>query len=223
VEFVGHPLLDSLTAAPSRLEARRRLGLTDDALVLGLLPGSRAHEIERLLAPMREAAAHVARRRPEVRCVLGLAPTVDRATVERGLSYSLRTVAIEPDARVVMAAADLLLVASGTASLEAALLGTPMIICYRVSHVSFRVFLLLVRIPWIGLPNISLGRTVVPELYQHHATGARIGVEAMRLLSNPDALAAQRAAFDELQGRFGPPGVGVRAARSVLRVAGAEL
>ena len=96
-----------------------------------------------------------------------------------------------------------------------------MIICYRLSRLSFRLFLLLIRVPWIGLPNIALARTVAPELYQDTVTGPRLAREAERLLADPSALAAQRAAFAELQGRFGPPGVGLRAARSVLQAAGA--
>ncbi len=222
VQYVGHPLVDSLAEAPSRSEARRKLGLDPAGLVLGLLPGSRVREIERLLSPMRDAAEQVARSHPDVRCVLGLAPTLDRAIVERGLRPGLPIDLVEGGAHAVMAASDLVLVASGTASLETALIGTPMVICYRVSNVSARLLLLSIKTPWIGLPNIVLGRTAVPELYQEKATGGRIGREALRLLDHPEALAAQRAAFAELRGAFGPPGVGQRAARSVLHVAGAS-
>ena len=221
VDFVGHPLVDSLRGAPSRAAARGRLGLDADAVVLGLLPGSRAEEVERLLPALRDAALALRRARPGVRCLVGLAPTVDRARVAGLLRGAPGIEIVEHDARAVMAAADLLLAASGTVTLEAALLGTPMIICYRLSRLSFRLFLLLIRVPWIGLPNIALARTVAPELYQDTVTGPRLAREAERLLSDPSALAAQRAAFAELQGRFGPPGVGLRAARSVLQAAGA--
>jgi lipid-A-disaccharide synthase len=222
VKFVGHPLVDSVAGAPSRAAARHQLGLKADGLVLGLLPGSRRREIERLLPAMRDAAAEVARAHPDAQCVLAAAPTIPRAMLERRLRGGPRIDVVEDGAYAVMAAADLLLVASGTASLEAALLGTPMIICYRVSNATARLLLLFIRIPWIGLPNIVLGRTVVPELYQHHATGPRIAREALRLLGDPALLASQRAAFGELRGVFGSPGVGMRAARAVLRVAGAE-
>ncbi len=221
VEFVGHPLVDSLASAPSRAEARQRLGIEEHALVLGLLPGSRALEIERMLPAMREAMALIARAHPASRCLLGLAPTVSREAVAARVAGTPRIEIVENDAQAVMAAADLLLVASGTATLEAALIGTPMLICYRVSHVSYRMLLLLIRIRWIGLPNIVLGRTVAPELYQDRVTGDDIAREALRLLADPAALAAQRRAFGEIQGRFGPPGVGLRAARSILRAIGA--
>ncbi len=119
-----------------------------------------------------------------------------------------------------MRAADLLLVASGTATLETALLGTPMIVVYRTSLGTELMARTLLRVPWISLANIVLGRAVVPELYQDAASGARLGEEALRLLLDPAALDAQRRAFGELAGQLGEPGVGRRAARLVLRTAG---
>ena len=220
VEFVGHPLLDALAGAPDRAAARRQLGLDDGALVIGLLPGSRREEVERVLPAMREAVAAVGAARPDARFVLALAPTIEPAAVERRLGAG-RTVAIARDrAHAVMSAADLLLVASGTATLEAALLGTPMVVCYRVSRLTELMVRTLMRVPWISLPNLTLGRAVVPELYQEAATGERLGREALRLLGSREALDAQRAAFRELQGQLGEPGVGPRAARLVLAEAG---
>jgi lipid-A-disaccharide synthase len=116
-----------------------------------------------------------------------------------------------------------LLVTSGTATLEAALLGTPMVVCYRVSLLSELIGRLMVRVPWISLANIVLGRAVVPELYQRRdATAARVAREALALLDTPEALEAQRQAFGELSEQLGRPGVGDRAARLVLAVAGAR-
>src|SRR5256886_17165993 len=111
-----------------------------------------------------------------------------------------------------MRAADLLLVASGTATLEAALLGTPMVVCYRVSRLTEVMVRTLMRVPWISLPNLALGRAVVPELYQAAATGERLGREAPWLLDPPGALAPQRAPFRGLPGQLGAPRVGERAA-----------
>ena len=104
-----------------------------------------------------------------------------------------------------MRAADLLLVTSGTATLEAALLGTPMIVCYRLSRLTEAWARLLVRVPWISLANITLGRAVVPELYQRAFTAERVAAEALRLLDSPAALADQRAAFRELGGPSASP------------------
>jgi lipid-A-disaccharide synthase len=121
----------------------------------------------------------------------------------------------------VMAAADLLLIASGTATLEAACLGTPMVVCYRVSWLSGRIGRLLIHIPWISLANIIANRPVVPELIQDDATGERLAEEALQLLGEPRRLAAQREAFGGVRRELGEPGVGERAARCVLDVAGA--
>jgi lipid-A-disaccharide synthase len=221
VEFIGHPLVDTLVGVPGRSEARRRLGLPDEAVVLGLLPGSRRHEIDRLLPPMVAAARAIAAGYPATRFVLGRAPSVDRARLQRHMPSAPTIAVVDGGAHTVMAAADLLLVTSGTATLEAALLGTPMIVCYRMSALSAAIGRVLVRIPWFSLANISLGRSVVPELFQDEASGVRLGREALRLLGDPAALDAQRRAFADLQGRFGTPGVGIRAARSVLVTAGA--
>jgi lipid-A-disaccharide synthase len=219
VEFVGHPVLDALVGAPSREDARAGLGLDRDSLVVGLLPGSRQEEVERVLPLIREAGAAIRTRYPGVRFVLGRAPTVSAETIARRLHGGVNVQVVD-DAHAVMRASDLVLVASGTATLEAALLGVPMVVCYRVSKVTEAMVRLLVRVPWISLVNLTLGRAAVPELYQEHATSERLGSEALRLLDDPAARAAQREAFAELAQELGGPGVGRRAAQHVLTVAG---
>ena len=219
VEFVGHPLLDALDGVPTRAEARRQLGVPPAAPMVGLLPGSRREEVERLLPAMREAVRRVALARPDTRFAAALAPTVERAIVERHLAGSAAIAVVDGRSYTLMRAADLLLVASGTATLEAALLGTPMIVAYRLSRPSELMARLLVRVPWISLANLTLGRSVVPELYQDAATGERLAGEALRLLGDAAALEAQREAFRELGGQLGEPGVGARAARLVLETA----
>jgi lipid-A-disaccharide synthase len=220
VTFIGHPILDALERAPSRAAARSALGLDADALVVGLLPGSRREEVGRVLPLIGVALRAIVARYPSARFVLGLAPTVPRADVT-ALLAGTAPVEIVPDAHVVMRAADLVLVASGTATLETALLGTPMIVCYRVSRLTELMARLLVRVPWISLVNLALGREVVPELYQREATGERLASEALRFLGDPAARAAQRDAFGELARELGEPGVGLRAAECVLEVAAA--
>lgn len=222
-EFVGHPVLDALGAAPERSAARRELGVEEGALLIGLLPGSRDREIARMTPLMRDAAARIAAARSRVRFVLGLAPTVDRRTVQGHLRAGPPIQVVADRTYAVMRAADLLLVTSGTATLEAALLGTPMVVCYRVSLLSELVGRFVLRVPWISLANIVLGRAVVPELYQRRdATAERVAREALALLETPGALEAQRQAFGELGEQLGQPGVGDRAARLVLAVAGAR-
>ena len=225
VEFVGHPLLDVLPTRLDRAGARVALGLAPDATLVGLLPGSRREEIARLLPAMLDAARRLgARGGSAPRFALGLAPSVDRAAVEAQIAESRAgggpaVEILTQRTYELMAAADVILIASGTATLEAALLGAPMVVCYRVSRVTELISRLLIRVPWISLPNIIAGRAVVPELLQDDATGERLAAEAGRLLAEPGAAAAQRAAFAELRGRLGEPGVGHRAARAVLATA----
>lgn len=221
VEFVGHPLLDVLPNGLSRNDARPALRVPLDATLIGLLPGSRREEVERLLPPMAEAARRIRETIPQARFLVAPATSVDPALVERLLRNApLELLQVRGRTYEVMAAADLLLVASGTATLEAALIGTPMVVCYRVSRLTGMIARLLIRIPWVSLANIVSGRAVVPELLQDNATGFRLAEEAVSLLRNPEALKAQRLAFAELKGALGTPGVGERAARRILEVAG---
>src|SRR5918996_5048911 len=218
VEFIGHPVLDALAEAPTREAARRGLGLDPGERVVGLLPGSRAHEIERTLPVLHAAAARIAAARPATRFVLAAVAggSPDPATL---LGGAPPVQVVRGDTYAVMRAADLLLVNSGTATLEAALLGTPTVVCYRMSRLSEAWVRLLVRVPWIALPNITLGRRVVPELYQRAFTTEAVAVEALRLLDTPAVRAAQREAFEGLAGVLGEPGVGHRAAQRILALA----
>lgn len=223
VEYVGHPLLDAVPLALDKAEARERLGIEASRIVVGLLPGSRREEVENLLPPMLEAAARLAGSDGKRTFALGLAPTVSRATIDEYIKRSAAPPVnvVESLTHEVMAAADVLLVASGTATLEAALLGTPMVVCYRVSRLTEVVGRLLKQIPWISLPNIVARRTVVPEILQADVTGARLAAEAERLLEDAPLATAQRASFKDLRERLGEPGVGERAARVILKVVGA--
>src|SRR5438093_2969370 len=224
VEFVGHPLLDVLPLDLARDEARRRLGLDPSEAVVGLLPGSRRQEVTRLLPPMLAAARRLTSARAAGRFVLGLAPTVDRAAVEQLLRQAEaadapRVEVLEGRTYEVMAGADVVLIASGTATLEAALLGVPMVVCYGVSRITEALVRLLVRVPWCSLPNIVAGRPIVPEILQDEVTGQRLTSEVLRLLDDPVAATAQRTAFKDLRARLGEPGVARRAATSVLQAA----
>jgi lipid-A-disaccharide synthase len=223
VTFVGHPLLDVLPLDLTRDDARRRLGVDPGHALIGLLPGSRAGEIERLLPPMLDAARRLAAADGRRRFVLGLAATVAReqvATIMTSGGPGIPPIELVSGRTYeVMAAADTLLTTSGTATLEAALLGAPMVICYRVSRLTELMARALTRVRWIGLPNLVSGRMVVPELIQGEVTGTRLAREAARLLDDPVAATAQRAAFKDLRMRLGEPGVGLRAARAVLETA----
>ncbi|HUG37794.1 MAG TPA: hypothetical protein VML54_12625, partial [Candidatus Limnocylindrales bacterium] len=218
------PLLDVVPLDLTRDEARGRLGLAAGARLVGLFPGSRREEVERLLPVMLDAARRLSATGPPPTFLLGLAPSVGRATIEAMLARAGAGPAVrvlERQTYEIMAAADAILIASGTATLEAALLGAPMVVCYRVSRFTAMTARLLVRIPWISLPNIVAGRAVVPEVLQEDVSGERLAEEVGRLLADRDTATAQRRAFAELRARLGEPGVGERAAAAVLRAAGA--
>ncbi len=220
VEFVGHPLLDVLPAF-DRATARQGLAGSRDVLV-GLLPGSRAEEVRRHVPLLLGAAVEIVRRVPRARFVLPLAPTLPPTAVAGALETTRVTINVLPgQAHRVMAAADLLLVASGTATLEAACYGTPMVVLYRLSAVSYTLARLVVRgVSAISLPNILAGRPVVPELIQRDATPGRLAEAAVSLLQSEPARLAQRAALCEVRARLGASGAGERAARAVLRESG---
>jgi lipid-A-disaccharide synthase len=217
VEFVGHPILDVLP--PLDREACRAGLAGSGETLLGLLPGSREHEVRRHLPVLLGAARRLAARRPQLRVVLPAAPTVDARAVEAAVRAGEVPVRVLPgEAYRVMAAADLLLVASGTATLEAACYGAPMVVVYRLSRLSYALARLLVRgVTHVSLPNILAGREIVAELIQHRATAERLATAAAGLLESAEARAAQRAALLDVRARLGTPGAGHRAARAVLR------
>jgi len=223
VEFIGHPLLDVLPAL-DRGPARQAYARDGETLV-GLLPGSRREEVARHLPLMLQAAGRIQAARPGARFVLALAPTIPAEAVAGPLrrgGVAVRVVSGETYR--VMAGADLLLVASGTATLEAAWFGTPMVVVYRVSPLSSLIGRLVVRgVRHISLPNILAGREIVPELVQGAATSAAMAREALALLDDPGARARQLDALREVRARLGQPGATERAARSILREVGAPV
>jgi lipid-A-disaccharide synthase len=222
VEYAGHPLLDVLPLDMTRDHARERLGLDPAVSVIGLLPGSRRKEIARLLPAMLEAASKLAAGDPRRRFLLGAAPTVNTTAMAAALTAAQaggpRIDIVEGLTHELMAASDVLMIASGTATLEAALLNAPMVVCYRVSRITEWIARRLALLPWISLPNIIVRRFAVPELLQGQV-GERLAPEALRLLEDSAAITAQRAAFKDIRGRLGEPGVGRRAAQAVLEVA----
>ena len=217
VTFVGHPILDVLASVPRREACRAALGIPEDSQVLGLLPGSRQAEVRRHLPILLQAASLLAADRPDLRLLLGLAPTVEPQAVEAVVAASAFPVTVLPGRSYeVMRAADLLLAVSGTVTLEAAVLGTPMIITYRMAAASWLLARLLVRVRFIGLPNLVANDGIVPELIQFDATPARVAAAAEQILESPERQARMRAALAEVRGRLGVPGAAERAAREVL-------
>lgn len=202
VTFVGHPIMDQYPAPPA---GAIRPG-DSQVTTIGLLPGSRDSEVARLLPLMLAAAERIGRRR-KVRFLMSQAPSVSPDLVDR-----LRTAAGTPvpvfqgPMDQLLRQADLVVVASGTCTLEAAIHTTPMVIVYQVSPLSYRLGKALIRVPHIGLVNLIAGRRVVPELIQHEASPAALADQVLALLDDPDRLARMRAALIEVTRRLGNAG-----------------
>ncbi len=215
--FVGHPLLDAVAPAYDQAAVRGQLGLDPTAPVIGLLPGSRTGEVQTLLPVMLEAAQRVRDARPKTQFILAQASSVQDNLLHALLRESPVTVRVcREQANEVMAASDLLLVASGTATLQAAVIGTPMILLYQAPWLTYRLARLLIRVNWIGLVNLVAGRNVVPELIQHEATAARLTQEALRLLGDRTAYHEMKSALRAVRQALGDPGASRRAAAVVL-------
>jgi lipid-A-disaccharide synthase len=219
--FVGHPFADEIPETSDPAPARRELGLAASPVV-GLLPGSRLGEVERLGPDFLECAARLEKDFPGIEYVAAMATPAVRRRFEsqmaaRGGKPAVRLVDGRP--RDVMAASDVVLAASGTVTLEAMLIGRPMVAAYRVAPLSYRLGRLLVRVRWFSLPNLLAGEPLVPELLQQEVTPDRLAAAIGGLLGSPDRRAAIVARFAELH-RVLRRGASERAARKVLEVAG---
>jgi lipid-A-disaccharide synthase len=215
--FVGHPLLDEVAPSYDRIELRKRFDVNEGQQVIGLLPGSRQGEIRSLLPVMLETAARLSAHRPAIQFVLAQAPSVSDELLEECLAGSRVPVrVVHGQASEVMAASDLLFVASGTATLQAAIVGTPMILLYATTWPTYWLARLLITVDCIGLVNLVAGRKIIPELIQQDATADRLCREADRLLQDTPAYDEMKAALRAVREALGQPGASQRAAEVVL-------
>jgi lipid-A-disaccharide synthase len=217
-EFVGHPLVDLVPLSGSKAEACARCGLDPAAPIIGLLPGSRRSELHYLLRPMLEAAAQIHAQVTAAQFILPLAETLRPGDVQGALeSAPIPVRLVQRQTYEVMQAADVLLVASGTATLEAALIGTPMVLAYKAHLLTYLLARLVMRVSRIGLPNIIAGRAIVPELWQYHVTAENMAAQALALLTSPERATAMRTELATLRSQLGAPGVPERVASGLLR------
>lgn len=202
VSFVGHPLADVFPVEPDKAGMRERLVLRPDATVIAMLPGSRESEVRNLAPLYVETAKLLAERHPDAVFLVPLATRATREIFEQAVREAdageLRLRILFGHAVDAMTAADVVLVASGTASLEAALLKRPMAICYRIGKWQYRLMKRMAYLPWIGLPNILFNETVVPELIQDAATPQAMADALDGWLKDPEACARLAERFTEL-------------------------
>jgi lipid-A-disaccharide synthase len=212
--FVGHPLLDEVKAKNSREETMRRLGLQPGVTTIGILPGSRQAEIIKHLPEMINAAGIIGKKIQPVQFVIPLVETLDSTFVLNITRQSPVKVRVTRNAVYdVMHCTDIAMVASGTATLETALMETPMVIIYKLSAPSYFIGKMVINVDHIGLVNIIAGKTVVPELIQDDANAEKIAAEIINILTNRERLLDIKSQLSEIRGRLGSPGAAERAAR----------
>jgi lipid-A-disaccharide synthase len=216
VEFVGHPLLEVLDAKLDRKNFCRRFSLDEQKPIVALLPGSRKQEIDSIFPEMLGAARMISRQ-IGAQIVVGVAPTLDEAYfrtlyqmegvfIIKGLTYE------------VMANADFAMVTSGTATLETACFGTPMVVVYKTSWPTFLIGRALVHVKNIGLVNIVAGKTIVPELIQHNARAKSMASIAMKVLLDEKKRAEMKTELSQVKSLLGSVGASRRVAERVFHM-----
>jgi lipid-A-disaccharide synthase len=215
--FVGHPLLDAVAPHYDREALRRHFDLNESAPVVGLLPGSRRAEVMMLLPVLLETAAKLSILDPQTRFILAQASSIDDNLLQELLkSSSVPVQVVREQASEVMAASDVLMIASGTATLQAAVVGTPMVLLYKTTPLTYRLARWLIKVQWIGLVNLVAGRSIVRELIQDEATVERLLHEVQHLLTDRNAYNHMKEELQEVRQLLGEPGASHRAAEVVL-------
>jgi lipid-A-disaccharide synthase len=221
VEFVGHPLVDLAKPSATRDRFLAGLGLAPSAPTVALLPGSRPNEVSRILPGLAAAARLIRREIPGAQFVVARAPHLDDDLFGaiRGDGEGVRFTLVEGDTDTVLASADVALTASGTATVQAALHDTPMVVVYRMARLSYQLARRVVRLDTIGMVNLIAGETIVPELVQEAFTPEAVAREAISMLTDRDRAARIRAGLATVRSRLGGPGASHRAAEAILRIA----
>ncbi|MDT8903797.1 lipid-A-disaccharide synthase [Anaeroselena agilis] len=220
VVFVGHPLLDIVKPSLPRDEAYRLFGADPARPVVLLMPGSRRQEIDMLLPAMLAGMEEVARKVPECQIFLPVASTISREILQNIIDgYNIEVRLTAGNTYDLMNIGTVAVAASGTATLEAAIMGLPTVIVYKVAALTYLLGKLLVKIPHIGLPNIVAGRRIVPELLQGEASAANIARETLPIVADPTVRDRIVADLADVRRRLGETGAVGRVAEVILEVA----
>jgi lipid-A-disaccharide synthase len=217
VTFVGHPLVELVKPELTRTALLTELGLDAKRPLLAVLPGSRPAEIAHNLPVVAEALRRVQARRPDVQLVLALAPALDVSTLRAHL-HGLDVRIVAERTHAIVSGADAAIVASGTATVETAILGTPMVVVYRLSWLTYLLGRPFVSVPHYAMVNLIAGQRIVPELMQGDFTAPNVEREVMRLLDDRDYTSRMRTELAAVRARLGGPGASGRAAAAVLEV-----
>jgi lipid-A-disaccharide synthase len=207
VSYVGHPLADIIPVEPNKLEAREQLKLKPKQLVIAMLPGSRQTEVNQLADLFVKTAKKILDVRPDIQFLVPLITRETRTIFEQAIydnqgEEPLPIQILFGHAHLAMEAADAVIVASGTATLEAALYKRPMVITYRMPWLSWQILKRMNYLPYVGLPNVLAGRFVVPELLQNEATPEKIADAAIKLLEDNTVAEEIRKEFTDIHHRL---------------------
>jgi lipid-A-disaccharide synthase len=224
-QFVGHPLVDLARPTTTRAVFLREHGLDPEAPTVALLPGSRPNEVQRILPDMAAAVPLIAAQVPRVQFVVACAPSLPQESFA-GFGADLvaaagvkRPVLVRARADDVLAASDVVITASGTATVQAALHEKPMVVVYRLSDLTYRLGKPFVKVDTYAMANLVAGRRVVPELIQHDFTPERVAQETVSFFTDRARYASTRQALREVRAKLGAPGGSGRAAEAILDVA----
>ena len=218
-EFVGHPLVDFAYTELSSQQAREKLGLQNSTQIIGLMPGSRRSEVKRILPIMLQSAVKIQTQFPDTEWILPIAPGISDKQIEScktGIDGVPEITLIENDTYTAMRAVTLMLVTSGTATLESACIGTPMIILYRTSLFNWKIVNWLTHLEHSGLPNLIAGKRIVPELLQDDFTEKNLTDLTINLLQNPNELELQKTSLKHVYDQLGESGVAEKTAQIIL-------
>ena len=221
VSFVGHPLLDLIMLENEEGSLSGRYGNKGSRQLIGLLPGSRSSEVSRLLPVMLDMAAILVDMIPKVHFLVPLAPTISREQVNPYLNgRSLPLTVVKDSTHEVIRACEMIVAASGTVTLEAAILGTPLVVVYKVNPLTYWLGKRLVKVNHVALANIIAGETVAPELIQHEVTPERVARESMKILSDDGRREWIKRRLKDVREELGTPGASDKAAAIALELMG---
>jgi lipid-A-disaccharide synthase len=219
VEYVGHPLMDQVPAGLDREAIEKEFGIKEGDTVIALMPGSRNEEVSKLLPDMLEAARIISSRVPNLKCIIPVAPTISMDQIKNVIQGSrLNIITTGKGVYRTLTVSDLALVASGTATLETAIMGVPMIITYRMSPLSFRIAKRVVKVPYVGLVNLVAGEEVAPELIQENVRPDIIAEKALAILCDEVKKKEIKEKLAKITESLGGPGASKRTAQLAIEL-----
>lgn len=220
VEFVGHPLVESIRCTSTREEFCKARGLGPDRKLLALIPGSRKQEVEKILPTMISAALRL-QQSHGVQAAIGVAPALGQDFLKQFVPGGSAIKFIEYGTYDLMKHADAAIVTSGTATLETGWFATPMVVVYKTSSLTYLIGRLLIDVPSIGLVNIVAGKKIVPEFIQHEMNTANLTRAVGKILEDQNYAATMRSELSVIKEKLGGPGASARVAEGVLQLANA--